>query len=201
MAAQQNQVVCKPAPAFSSMASMPDGTFKKLSLTDYSGKWLVLFFYPLDFTFVCPTEILAFSDNLAKFKEVGCEVVGCSVDSHFTHAAWTKIGRKQGGLGGSLNIPLLSDVSHQIGEKYGVMLHPDGHHCRGTFVIDPKGTIRHASYNDPPVGRNVDEVIRIVTGYQYFEENGLVCPANWTKGNKGMKATQEGLESYQSANA
>merc|ERR1719412_2081898 len=188
------QSVNHPAPAFKGMAVV-NGAYKEISLQDYAGKWLVLFFYPLDFTFVCPTEITAFSEGIKKFEEVNCSVVGCSVDSHFTHKAWMNVDRKKGGLGGDLAYPLLADVNHHIGEAYKVML-PEGHHCRGTFIIDPKGMIRHASFNDPPVGRNLDEVLRLVTGYQHFEENGHVCPMGWTKGKKSMEPTQSGLEKF-----
>jgi len=179
------QSVNIPAPEFKGMAVV-DGEYKEISLSDYKGKWLVLFFYPLDFTFVCPTEIVAFSDGIKKFKDINCEVVGCSVDSHFTHKAWMSVDRKKGGLGGNLSYPLLADVNHKIGESYRVML-PEGHTCRGTFVIDPTGNIRHASYNDPPVSRSIDEVLRLVTGYQHFEEHGQVCPMGWTKGKKSME--------------
>lgn len=135
-------------------------------------------FYTRDFTFVCPTEIISFSNKADDFRKIGAEVIGVSVDSVFTHLAWINTPRKEGGLGG-INIPLLSDVNHSVGESYGVMHLDSGHHLRGTYIIDPNQNIRHISLNDPPVGRSVDEVYRLVEGYQSFEEHGEVCPANW----------------------
>ena len=171
-----------PAPAFSGMA-FADGTFKKLSLADYSGKYVVLFFYPLDFTFVCPTEICAFNDASAHFKEVGCEVIACSVDSHFTHMEYTKKPRSDGGIG-EMDIPMLSDLTKTISSDYGVLT-PDGAiSFRGTFIIDKSGILRHSSVNDLPVGRNPDETLRLVKAFQHVDEHGEVCPANWNPGKK-----------------
>lgn len=131
-----------------------------------------------DFTFVCPTEIISFSNKAEDFRKIGAEVIGVSVDSCFTHLAWINTPRKEGGLGG-INIPLLSDTNHVIGENYGVMHLDTGFHLRGTFIIDPKQNVRHIAMNDPPVGRNVDEIFRLVEAFQSFEEHGEVCPANW----------------------
>ncbi len=182
------------APDFKGQAVV--GTsFKEISLGDYKGKWLVLFFYPLDFTFVCPTEIIAFSDRAADFKKLGAEIVACSIDSHFTHLAWVNTPRNKGGLG-ELNIPLLADLDKSIGRNYGVLLEQPGIHLRGLFVIDPKGAIRHQTVNDLPVGRNVDEAIRIIEGFQYFEKHGEVCPANWKPGEKSMKPDPVGSQDY-----
>ena len=176
-----------PAPAFSGMA-FADGTFKKLSLADYSGKYVVLFFYPLDFTFVCPTEICAFNDASAHFKEVGCEVIACSVDSHFTHMEYTKKPRSDGGIG-EMDIPMLSDLTKTISSDYGVLT-PDGAiSFRGTFIIDKSGILRHSSVNDLPVGRNPDETLRLVKAFQHVDEHGEVCPANWNPGKKAMDAS------------
>jgi len=175
----------KPAPEFKAEAVMPDGKFSTISLSDYRGKWVVLFFYPLDFTFVCPTEIIAFSEMAEKFKAINCEVIGASVDSVFTHLAWIETPRNKGGLG-KMNIPLIADLTHKIGEDYGCLLE-SGHHCRATYIIDPEGVVRHLSLNDPPVGRNVDEYLRLVEGYQYVAAHGEVCPANWKKGAKTIK--------------
>lgn len=187
------------APDFKGQAVV--GTsFKEISLSDYKGKWLVLFFYPLDFTFVCPTEIIAFSDRADDFKKLGAEVVACSVDSHFTHLAWVNTPRKKGGLG-ELSLPLLSDLNKTIGRDYGVLLEQAGIHLRGLFIIDPKGAIRHQTVNDLPVGRNVDEALRVISAFQYFEKNGEVCPANWKPGEKTMKPDPVGSQKYfESAN-
>ena len=173
--------VGKQAPHFSADAVV-DGEIKHVSFEQYSGKWLVLFFYPLDWTFVCPTEILEFSDNAHKFREIGAEVVGVSIDSVFSHLAWINTGRKEGGLGGKLNIPLIADVSKQISAQYGALYLDSGHTLRATFVIDPAGIVKHVSLNDPPVGRSVNEVLRLVQGYQFVAEHGEVCPINWTPG-------------------
>lgn len=179
--------VTLPAPAFSGMA-FAEGTFKKLSLADYSGKYVVLFFYPLDFTFVCPTEICAFNDAAAHFKDVGCEVIACSVDSHFTHMEYTKKPRSEGGLG-EMDIPMLSDLTKTISSDYGVLT-PDGAiSFRGTFIIDKSGILRHSSVNDLPVGRNPDETLRLVKAFQHVDEHGEVCPANWNPGKKAMDAS------------
>lgn len=185
------------APDFKGQAVVGTG-FKEISLSDYKGKWVVLFFYPLDFTFVCPTEIIAFSNRMEDFKKIGAEVIACSVDSHFTHLAWVNTPRNKGGLG-ELNIPLLSDLDKSIGKNYGVYLEEGknkGVHLRGLFVIDPKGAIRQQTVNDLPVGRNVDEVLRIIEGFQYHEKYGDVCPANWKPGEKTMKADPVGSQEY-----
>ena len=181
------------APDFKGQAVVGTG-FKEITLKSYKGKWLVLFFYPLDFTFVCPTEIIAFSDRSQDFKKIGAEIVACSVDSHFTHLAWVNTPRNKGGLG-ELNIPLLADLDKSIGKNYGVLLKA-GMHLRGLFIIDPKGTIRHQTVNDLPVGRNVDEALRIIEGFQYNEKHGEVCPANWTPGKKTMKPDPVGSQEY-----
>merc|ERR1719433_1152595 len=176
-----------PAPSFKTAAAMPDKSIKTLSLKDYEGKYLVLFFYPLDFTFVCPTEIVAFSEKAEEFEKSNCALVGCSVDSEFTHIAWMETDRKKGGLG-ELKIPLLADVTRDIAKKYNCLMSV-GHTCRATFIIDGKGIVRHMSFNDPPVGRSPEEVLRLVQGYQYTDEHGEVCPAGWTKGKKTIKPT------------
>jgi alkyl hydroperoxide reductase subunit AhpC len=179
-------LIGRAAPFFSASAVV-NGEISQLSLSDYAGRWVVLFFYPLDWTFVCPTEILEFSDNASKFKEIGADVIGVSVDSIFSHLAWINTGRKQGGLGGSLNIPLVSDVDRNISTKYGAMYLESGHTLRATYIIDPKGNIRHLSLNDPPVGRSVCETLRLVQGYQFVDANGEVCPMNWTPGAPTIK--------------
>ncbi|XP_053201348.1 peroxiredoxin 1-like [Panonychus citri] len=172
----------KPAPVFKGTAVV-NGSFKEISLNDYKGKYVILFFYPLDFTFVCPTEIVAFSDRVAEFRSIGCEVIACSTDSHFTHLAWINTPRKQGGLG-EMNIPLLADKNLSNSLNYGVYREDDGITFRGLFIIDDKGVLRQITINDLPVGRSVDETLRLVKAFQYTDKHGEVCPANWKPGDK-----------------
>jgi len=172
-----NAYVQKPAPDFKGIAVV-DGDFQELKLSDFKGKYLVLFFYPLDFTFVCPTEIIAFSERIKEFKDLCTEVVGISVDSHFSHLTWTNTERKSGGVG-RLNYPILSDLTKKISSDYGVLLEKEGISLRGTFIIDDKGVVRQYSVNDLPVGRSVDEVLRLIKGFQFVDKHGEVCPANW----------------------
>ncbi|XP_046435688.1 peroxiredoxin 1 [Neodiprion virginianus] len=174
----------KPAPAFKGTAVV-DGQFKDISLTDYKGKYLILFFYPLDFTFVCPTEIIAFSDRVAEFRAIGCEIVAASTDSHFSHLAWINTPRKQGGLG-EMKIPLLADKSLKISKDYGVLDEESGIPFRGLFIIDDKQVLRQITINDLPVGRSVDETLRLVQAFQYTDKYGEVCPAGWKPGQKTM---------------
>jgi len=177
--------VTKPAPHFEAQAVLPSGEFGPVKLTDYKDKYLVFFFYPLDFTFVCPTEIIAFSDRVEEFRAINCEVVACSVDSHFSHLAWTELPRKKGGLG-KMNIPLVADLNKQISKDYGVLLDA-GISLRGLFVIDPKQVLRQITVNDLPVGRSVDETLRLVQAFQFVEEHGEVCPAGWKPGSDTIK--------------
>uniref|UniRef100_A0A8D0P641 thioredoxin-dependent peroxiredoxin n=1 Tax=Sus scrofa TaxID=9823 RepID=A0A8D0P641_PIG len=174
--------VSKPAPYWEGTAVI-NGEFKELKLTDYRGKYLVFFFYPLDFTFVCPTEIIAFGDRIEEFRSINTEVVACSVDSQFTHLAWINTPRRQGGLG-PIRIPLLSDLNHQISKDYGVYLEDSGHTLRGLFIIDDKGILRQITLNDLPVGRSVDETLRLVQAFQYTDKHGEVCPAGWKPGSE-----------------
>ena len=169
--------VQKPAPDFKGQAVV-DGKFKEIKLADYKGKYVVLFFYPLDFTFVCPTEIIAFSDRAEDFRALNTELVAVSIDSHFSHLAWTNQPRKAGGLG-KLNIPILSDLTKNISREYGVLIEEAGIALRGLFLIDPEGTVRHITVNDLPVGRSVDETLRVIKAFQFVEKHGEVCPANW----------------------
>ncbi|XP_017490661.1 PREDICTED: peroxiredoxin-2-like [Rhagoletis zephyria] len=169
--------VQQPAPDFKGTAVV-GGQFKNVKLGDYKGKYLVLFFYPLDFTFVCPTEIIAFSERLGEFKAIDTEVVAVSVDSHFSHLAWTNTPRKQGGLG-DIKFPILSDLTKQVSSDYGVLLKDSGISLRGLFIIDPKGIVRQITINDLPVGRSVDETLRLIKAFKYTDEHGEVCPANW----------------------
>ncbi|KAM7227527.1 hypothetical protein CapIbe_021224 [Capra ibex] len=177
--------VTQHAPYFKGTAVV-SGEFKEISLDDFKGKYLVLFFYPLDFTFVCPTEIIAFSDKANEFHDVNCEVVAVSVDSHFSHLAWINTPRKNGGLG-HMNITLLSDLTKQIARDYGVLLEGPGLALRGLFIIDPNGVIKHLSVNDLPVGRSVEETLRLVKAFQFVETHGEVCPANWTPESPTIK--------------
>ncbi|KAK4003901.1 hypothetical protein OUZ56_005652 [Daphnia magna] len=174
-------MISKPAPFWEATAVV-DGSFKDLKLTDFKGKYLVFFFYPLDFTFVCPTEILAFNDRIEEFRALNTELVACSVDSHFTHLAWVNTPKREGGLG-PLKIPLLSDLSHKISTDYGVYLEDIGHTLRGLFIIDDKQTLRQITMNDLPVGRSVDETLRLVQAFQYTDHHGEVCPAGWKPGS------------------
>lgn len=169
--------VQKPAPPFKGQAVV-NQDFKEIQLSDFKGKYLVLFFYPLDFTFVCPTEIIAFSDRIKEFKDLGAEVVGVSVDSHFSHLAWINTARKDGGLG-PLHYPLLADLTKKVSRDYGVLLEDAGIALRGLFIIDPKGVVRQITINDLPVGRSVDETLRLIKAFKFTDEHGEVCPANW----------------------
>lgn len=191
-------LVGRTAPQFKSQAVMPDGSFKDVSLAEYKGKnYVLLFFYPLDFTFVCPTEIIAFSDRLAEFKERNVEVLSCSVDSKFSHHAWRSKPRAEGGLG-DIKYPMLEDLNKQIATEYDVLFNGSVA-LRGLFLIDKEGTVRHQVVNDLPLGRSVDEALRMVDALQYYEKNGEVCPADWKKGSKGMKPNASGLKDYASA--
>ena len=177
--------ITKAAPHFEGVAYFRKN-FQKISLSDYKGKYLVFFFYPLDFTFVCPTEIIDFAKKAENLKKINCEVLGCSVDSHFSHMEYCNKPRKEGGLG-ELEIPLLSDLSKNISRDYGVLL-DSGLSLRGTFIIDKNGVLRHIGINDTPVGRNVDEVERLVQAFQHSDVHGEVCPASWKPGDKTMVA-------------
>uniref|UniRef100_F7FIF8 thioredoxin-dependent peroxiredoxin n=2 Tax=Macaca TaxID=9539 RepID=F7FIF8_MACMU len=177
--------ISKPAPYWEGTAVI-DGEFKELKLTDYRGKYLVFFFYPLDFTFVCPTEIIAFGDRLEEFRSINTEVVACSVDSQFTHLAWINTPRRQGGLG-PIRIPLLSDLTHQISKDYGVYLEDSGHTLRGLFIIDDKGILRQITLNDLPVGRSVDETLRLVQAFQYTDKHGEESRSDQSKHRHQME--------------
>lgn len=191
-------IVQNDAPDFTAQAVMEDGQVKEVSLSDYRGKYVVLFFYPLDFTFVCPTEIIAMSDRIGEFTERGAQVLGVSVDSHFSHLAWRAADRKKGGIG-EITYPLVSDLDKSISSKYGVLIAKPGIALRGLFIIDKLGKLRHITINDLPLGRNVDEVLRVLDAIQFTEKHGEVCPANWHKGEEGMKPDQKGLEEYATA--
>ena len=187
-------LVTKEAPDFTAAAVMPDNSFKEISLRDYRGKYVVLFFYPLDFTFVCPSEIVAFDRKLNEFQKRNTEVISVSVDSQYTHLAWKNLPLNRGGIG-NVQFPMVADLTKQIAEAYGI-LHNGAVALRGLFLIDTKGIIRHAVVNDLPLGRNVDEAIRMVDALQFFEKCGEVCPANWHQGDAGMKPTAAGVADY-----
>ena len=187
------------APAFTAKAVTPDGEFVDVSLSDFKGKYTVVFFYPLDFTFVCPTELIAFSDRMGEFDELDVNVLGVSIDSHFSHLQWMNTPRKQGGLGG-LKYPLVADLTKSISKDYGVLIE-DGENAgialRGLFIINPEGVVQHATVNNLPVGRNVEETLRVLQAFQYVQSNpDEVCPANWTPGEKTMKPDPKGSKEY-----
>ncbi|KAJ3725148.1 thioredoxin-like protein [Lentinula raphanica] len=179
-------LIQKPAPAFKSTAVI-EGLFEEISLSDYLGKWVVLFFYPMDFTFVCPTEILAFNDALEEFKKIDTVVIGASTDSQYSHFAWASQPRKEGGLGPDLKLPLLADRNMAIARDYGILLEDEGIALRGLFIIDPKGILRQITVNDLPVGRSVEETLRLVKAFQFTDKHGEVCPAGWSEGGKTIK--------------
>ncbi len=187
-------LVSRPAPEFEAQAVMPDGSFKQIKLSDYKGKYVVLFFYPLDFTFVCPTEIIAFSDKQGEFEKRNTQVIGVSIDSHFSHLAWRNTDRKKGGLG-DIAYPLVADISKQVSKDYDVLADM-GIAFRGLFLIDKDGIVQHQLVNNLPLGRNVDEALRLVDALQFHEKNGEVCPANWKEGEDGMQADPEGAQAY-----
>lgn len=187
--------VTKQAPDFKAVAVMGDNTFNEsFSLSDYRGKYVVLFFYPLDFTFVCPSEIIAFDKAMDRFKAKNCEVIGVSIDSQFTHLAWKKTPVNEGGIG-NISYPLVADLDKKISRQYGVLL-PEGIALRGTFLIDKEGIIRHAVLNDLPLGRSIEETIRMVDALRFHEQHGDVCPVNWKEGEEGMKPTAAGVADY-----
>jgi peroxiredoxin 2/4 len=188
-------LVTKQAPDFTATAVMPDNSFKEdFRLSDYRGQYVILFFYPLDFTFVCPSEIIAFDRALAKFQEKNCQVIGVSIDSHFSHLAWKNTPLDKGGIG-NVQYPLVADLDKKISRQYGVLLDM-GIALRGTFLIDKEGCVRHAVVNDLPLGRSIDEALRIVEALIFHETHGDVCPADWKEGKEAMRPTAEGVAHY-----
>jgi len=193
-------LVTNPAPDFTATTVLADGSIVedfKLS-ENFGEKGTVLFFYPLDFTFVCPSEIIAFSHRVEEFKSRGVNVIGVSVDSQFSHFAWRETPVEKGGIG-RVNFPLVADLSKQISKDYDVLF-GEAVALRGSFLIDANGIVRHAVINDLPLGRNIDEMIRMVDTMQFTDEHGEVCPAGWQKGDEGMKATTEGVAEYLASN-
>lgn len=192
-------LVRKQAPDFKAKAVMADNSFHDLTLSDYKGKYVVLFFYPLDFTFVCPTEIIAFNQKLNEFKNKNAEVIGVSVDSEFSHLAWKNTPTDKGGIG-NIQYPLVSDLGGKISKNYGVFWEEENIALRGLYLIDKEGIIRHLLINDDALGRNVDEALRLLDALQFSEEHGQVCPANWQKGKEALDANSEGIAKYLSNN-
>ena len=193
-------LVTKEAPDFTSPAVMPNGIIEdNFTLSDLRGQYVVLFFWPLDFTFVCPTEILAHHHRFEQFKERNTAVVGISIDSQFTHFAWRNTPINDGGIG-EIAFPMVADVTHGICHAYGIE-HPDGMAMRASFLLDKAGIVQHQVVNNLPLGRNVDEMLRMVDALQFHEEHGEVCPAGWQKGESGMSDTAEGVASYLRENA
>ena len=189
-----SQIVGRKAPDFA-LEGVLNGRFGTYRLSEHRGRWVVLFFYPLDFTFVCPTEILAFSDRLGEFRKLGAEVLGASVDSKFSHLAWTEKPREQGGIKG-LAYPLLEDLKKELAAAYGVLDEAGAVALRGLFLIDPEGVVQHATVNNLGVGRSVDETLRVLQAFQHVREHGEVCPADWKPGTKTMKADWEKSKEY-----
>ena len=189
-------LVTQTAPDFTAAAVLGNGeTVDNFNLAQtIKGKYAVLFFYPLDFTFVCPSELIAFDHRLQEFKDRGVEVIGVSIDSQFTHNAWRNTAINDGGIG-AVGYPLVADVKHEICKAYDVE-HPGGVALRGSFLIDKAGVVRHQVVNDLPLGRNIDEMLRMIDALDFHEKHGEVCPAGWNKGDGGMTASPEGVASY-----
>lgn len=193
-------LVTQEAPDFEASAVMPDGTIKAdFKLSDLRGKYVALFFWPLDFTFVCPTELIAHDRRIEEFKTRGVEVVGVSIDSQFTHFAWRNTAPDKGGIG-PVQFPMVADVKHTIVQAYGVE-HPAGVALRASFLIDKAGIVQHQVVNNLPLGRNIDEMLRLIDALQFTEEHGEVCPAGWQKGEAGMKPSAEGVATYLTSHA
>ncbi len=195
-------LVGRPAPDFTAAAVLGSGeivdSFNFKAVTE--GKYAVLFFYPLDFTFVCPSELIAVDHRVAEFQQRGVEVIGVSIDSHYTHNAWRNTAVNDGGIG-PVKYTLVADIKHSICQAYDVE-HPEaGVALRGTFLIDKSGIVRHQVVNDLPLGRDFDELLRVVDALQFTEEHGEVCPAGWNKGDKGMNASTAGVAQYLADNA
>jgi len=188
-------LVGKAAPHFIAKAAVKDQVIDEFSLRNFLGKYVLFFFYPLDFTFVCPTELHAFQEQLKEFEKRNTQVVGCSVDSWFSHLAWLNTPKTRGGIQG-IEYPLVSDINKNIARDYHVLKEDEGIAYRGLFLMDKQGIIRHQLVNDLPLGRSVDEALRMIDALTFFENNGEVCPANWKIGTKGMEPSAEGLVRY-----
>ena len=182
------------APDFRAKAVMPDNSFEEITLSSYKGKYVMLFFYPLDFTFVCPSEIIAFDNHLDQFKAKNCEVIGVSIDSEFVHLAWKNTPRSHGGIG-NVQFPLVADITKSISRDFGILTN-EAVALRGAFLIDKEGVVRHQVVNDLSLGRNIVEELRILEALQFTEKHGEVCPANWNPGDEAMKPTSDGVADY-----
>ena len=210
-------IVTKPAPEFKTQAVMPDNSIQEVKLSDYKGKKVVLFFYPLDFTFVCPTELLAFDKRLSEFESRGVQVLGCSVDSRWSHLAWKNTDVNKGGIG-NVQYPILQDLDKSIARSFDVLVGSTpatvytqdkemdttvggGVALRASFLIDEEGTVRHAVINDLPLGRNIDEMVRMVDALTHHQKHGEVCPAGWKDGDNAMEESPTGVSNYLSDNA
>ena len=188
--------VGRPAPDFE-LEGYYNGQFRKYKLSDYRKKWVILLFYPLDFTFVCPTEVLNFSAAAEPFAKLNCQIFGISVDSIYVHKAWVDTKREDGGLGGSLNYPLLSDLNKVTARDYGILMEDEGVALRGLFLISPEGVIMHATINSLSVGRSVTEAMRVMKAFQFVSsQEGQVCPADWEEGKDAMTANSDGMKKY-----
>lgn len=192
-------LVTQEAPDFTAQAVMPNNAIEELKLSSYRGKYVVLFFYPLDFTFVCPSEIIAFDKALAEFKKRNAAVIGISVDSQYTHFAWRNTPRDKGGIG-EIGYPLVADLDKSVSRAYGVLA-GESVALRGLFLIDKEGIVHHTLVNNLPLGRSVDEALRILDALQFHEKHGDVCPANWREGDEAMKPDAEGVAEYLSKHA
>jgi peroxiredoxin (alkyl hydroperoxide reductase subunit C) len=189
-------LVAKPAPDFE-LEGYSNGSFGKYKLSDYTGKWVILLFYPLDFTFVCPTEVLNFSDSADELAKLNCQIFGISVDSKYVHKAWVDTKREEGGLGGSLKYPLLSDINKQTARDYGILMEEEGVALRGLFLINPDGIVMHTTINNLSVGRSVNEAKRVLKAFQFVTTHeGQVCPADWEEGEDTMAAESEEMKKY-----
>ena len=188
-------LVGRNAPDFTAKAVEKDQIIENFKLSDYKGQYVILFFYPLDFTFVCPTELHAFSDRLSEFKKRNAKIIGLSTDSHFSHLAWLNTPKSKGGIQG-VEYPIVSDINKTISMDYGVLVEGAGIAYRGLFLLDKDHVVRHQVVNDLPLGRNVSETLRMVDALQFSEKHGEVCPANWNPGDKSMKPTQSGLKDF-----
>ena len=205
-------LVTKSAPNFKAQAVMPDNSFKEVSLSDYKGKKVVLFFYPLDFTFVWPSELIAFDKRLSDFEKRNTQVLGCSIDSHFSHLRWKEMPVNKGGIG-NIQYPLIADIDKSIARKYDVLLGTTpatvmtddndeetsvggGVALRGSFLIDEEGNVRHEIKNDLPLGRNMDEMLRLIDALDHHNKHGEVCPAGWAQGKTGMKPSDDGMRDF-----
>jgi len=189
-------LVSKPAPDFE-LEGYFNGEFQRYKLSDYRGRWVILLFYPLDFTFVCPTEVLNFSKAATDLTKLNCQIFGISVDSKFVHKAWVDTKREEGGLGGLLNYPLLSDLNKVTARNYGILMEHEGIALRGLFLVDPDGIIMHSTINNLSVGRSVTEATRVIKAFQFVTtHDGQVCPADWEEGEDTMTAEPEAMKKY-----